>query len=64
MNLILKIKFIATCLLFLISLNISSGESKNFDQKDLIEAIEKAERRLKREKKQKEKDKQSNLVSV
>ena len=28
-----------------------------FTQKDLIEAIEKAERRIKREKKQKEKDK-------
>ena len=35
-----------------------------FSQKELHEALEKAERRIKREKKQKEKDKQSNLVSV
>jgi hypothetical protein len=32
-----------------------------FTQKDLLEAIEKAERRIKREKKQKEKDKQKSL---
>ena len=38
MNLILKIKLFTTCLLFLISLNVSSGENKNFDEKDLIEA--------------------------
>ena len=35
-----------------------------FTQKDLIEAIEKAERRVKREKKQKEKEKQSNHPST
>ena len=35
-----------------------------FSQKDLLDAIEKAERRIKREKKQKEKDKQANLASV
>ena len=35
-----------------------------FTQKELIEALEKAERRIKREKKQKEKEKQSNLASV
>ena len=32
-----------------------------FSQKELVEAIEKAERRIKREKKQKEKDKQKSL---
>ena len=35
-----------------------------FTQKDLIEAVKKAERRIKREKKQKEKGKLSNLVSA
>ena len=35
-----------------------------FSQKDLIEAIEKAERRIKREKKEKEKQKQTNTASV
>ena len=35
-----------------------------FTQKDLLDAIEKAERRIKREKKQKEKEKLSNLVSA
>ena len=35
-----------------------------FSQKDLVEAIEKAERRIKREKKQKEKEKLSNLASA
>ena len=35
-----------------------------FTQKDLLDAIEKAERRIKREKKQKEKQKQGNLVSA
>ena len=35
-----------------------------FTQKDLANALEKAERRIKREKKQKEKDKQANLASV
>ena len=35
-----------------------------FTQKDLLDAIEKAERRIKREKKQKEKEKLSNLASV
>ena len=35
-----------------------------FTQKDLLDAIEKAERRIKREKKQKEKGKQSNLASA
>ena len=35
-----------------------------FSQKDLIEAIEKAERRIKREKKQKEKEKLTNLAST
>ena len=35
-----------------------------FTQKDLLDAIEKAERRIKREKKQKEKAKQSNLASL
>ena len=34
-----------------------------FTQRDLLDAIEKAERRIKREKKQKEKEKQSNLES-
>ena len=34
-----------------------------FTQKDLIEAIEKAERRIKREKKQKEKERLSQLAS-
>jgi len=35
-----------------------------FTQKDLIEALEKAERRIKREKKEKEKQKLSNTVST
>ena len=35
-----------------------------FTQKELFEAIQKAERRIKREKKQKEKEKQSNLASA
>ena len=35
-----------------------------FSQKDLIDAIEKAERRIKREKKDKEKQKQTNLTGV
>ena len=35
-----------------------------FTQRDLLDAIEKAERRIKREKKLKEKEKQSNLVSL
>ena len=35
-----------------------------FSQKDLLEAIEKAERRIKREKKIKEKEKQSKMVSI
>ena len=35
-----------------------------FNQKDLLEALEKAERRIKREKKEKEKQKQSNTTSV
>ena len=35
-----------------------------FTQKDLLEAIEKAERRIKREKKEKEKQKQVNLAST
>jgi len=35
-----------------------------FSQKDLIEALEKAERRIKREKKEKEKQKQANTTSV
>ena len=35
-----------------------------FTQKDLLDAIEKAERRIKREKKQKEKEKLSNLASA
>ena len=35
-----------------------------FTQKDLLNAIEKAERRIKREKKQKEKEKLSNLAST
>ena len=35
-----------------------------FTQKDLLEAVEKAERRIKREKKLKEKDKLSNLTST
>ena len=35
-----------------------------FSQKDLVGAIEKAERRIKREKKEKEKQKQSNTTSV
>ena len=33
-----------------------------FTQKDLLDAVEKAERRIKREKKQKEKEKISNLA--
>ena len=36
----------------------------NGEQKDLLDAIEKAERRIKREKKQKEKEKISNLASA
>ena len=35
-----------------------------FSQKDLIEALEKAERRIKREKKEKEKQKQVNTTSI
>ena len=35
-----------------------------FNQKDLIEALEKAERRIKREKKEKEKQKQAGTASV
>ncbi len=35
-----------------------------FSQKDLLEAIEKAERRIKREKKIKEKEKQSKTISI
>ena len=35
-----------------------------FSQKDLIDALEKAERRIKREKKQKEKEKQANVAPV
>ena len=35
-----------------------------FSQKELIDAIEKAERRIKREKKDKEKQKQTNLTGV
>ena len=35
-----------------------------FTQKELLDAIERAERRIKREKKQKEKEKLSNLASV
>ena len=35
-----------------------------FSQKDLIEALEKAERRIKKEKKEKEKQKQAQTVSV
>ena len=35
-----------------------------FTQKDLLDAIEKAERRIKKEKKQKEKEKLSNLATV
>ena len=35
-----------------------------FSQKDLLDAVEKAERRIKREKKQKEKDKQNNPMSI
>ena len=35
-----------------------------FTQKDLLDALEKAERRIKREKKQKEKEKLSNLTSA
>ena len=35
-----------------------------FTQKDLLDALEKAERRIKREKKQKEKEKLSNLASA
>ena len=34
-----------------------------FSQKDLIEALEKAERRIKREEKEKEKQKQTNIAS-
>ena len=44
------------------SLNPKDPVAMNlFTQKDLIEAIEKAERRIKREKKQKEKEKLSNI---
>ena len=35
-----------------------------FTQKDLIGAIEKAERRIKREKREKEKQKKSNTIST
>ena len=35
-----------------------------FTQRDLLDAVEKAERRIKREKKQKEKEKISNLASA
>ena len=35
-----------------------------FTQKDLIAALEKSERRIKREKKEKEKQKQANTASV
>ena len=35
-----------------------------FSQKDLLNSIEKAERRIKREKKEKEKEKQSNIASA
>ena len=35
-----------------------------FSQKDLVQAIEKAERRIKREKKEKEKQKQANTASI
>ena len=35
-----------------------------FSQKDLLDALEKAERRMKREKKRKEKDKQNNPMSI
>ena len=35
-----------------------------FSQKDLLDAIEKAQRRIKREQKQKEKEKRSNLISA
>ena len=35
-----------------------------FSQKDLVDALEKAERRIKREKKEKEKQKQANTASV
>ena len=35
-----------------------------FTQKDLLDAIEKAERRIKREKKQKEKEKLTNLITA
>ena len=35
-----------------------------FSQKDLIDALEKAERRIKREKKEKEKQKQANAASA
>ena len=35
-----------------------------FSQKDLVEALEKAERRIKREKKEKEKQKQANAASI
>ena len=35
-----------------------------FSQKDLVEAIEKAERRVKKEKREKEKQKQANTASV
>jgi hypothetical protein len=33
-----------------------------FSQKDLVDSVEKAERRIEREKKKKEKDKQQNLA--
>ena len=35
-----------------------------FSQKDLVEALEKAERRIKKEKKEKEKQKQANISSI
>ena len=35
-----------------------------FSQKDLVDALEKAERRIKREKKEKEKQKQANTTSI
>ena len=35
-----------------------------FSQKDLSDAIEKAQRRINREKKQKEKEKQANIASA
>ena len=47
------------------SLNTKDPVAINlFSQKDLLDALEKAERRIKREKKQREKEKLSNLVSA